>query len=219
MVGASGISHSDNVQAGIPELVDSLDGVRLGADGADLQTASHQLRFSWHQRLTCGSVSYDGGSAVVLGGLVGGVKLGEPVDSTSELEVVESCSSHLFFRLDLEGGDGYSGVGVKLVYGFIREGDGGLGSFCSFAVGKEEEANVGFWLRLRMGELGQGAKRVPNRSGLGKSLCTTRARLLVSFAGRARSVDVLGDGPKSARKEDRESRDGDQESRKEGSGL
>lgn len=38
--------------------------------------------------------SYDGSAAVVLGGLEGGVELGEPVDAASEGEVVESGGSH-----------------------------------------------------------------------------------------------------------------------------
>lgn len=38
--------------------------------------------------------SYDGCAAVVLGGLEGGVELGEPVDAASQREVVESGSSH-----------------------------------------------------------------------------------------------------------------------------
>lgn len=97
-------SHANNVQAGVPELVDGLNRVCLGADCADLFVRSLASAtvfldlFTWSSTrslsgwLACSS--YDGCAAVVLGGLEGGIELSEPVDAASEGEVVKGGSSH-----------------------------------------------------------------------------------------------------------------------------
>jgi hypothetical protein len=70
-MGTYGEVHADNVETGLAQGVDGLDGVGLGADGAD-----------------------DGRAAVVLLGLVGGVQVGEPGDLAADGEVLLSGGSH-----------------------------------------------------------------------------------------------------------------------------
>jgi len=65
-IAAVGKVHAHNVQSSIAELVDGLDRVGLGSDGAD-----------------------DGSPAKVAGGLVSSVELGKPVDSATEVEMIE----------------------------------------------------------------------------------------------------------------------------------
>jgi len=71
LIAAVGEVHPHNVEASIAKLVDGLYGVCLGADRAD-----------------------DGSPTEVALGLERSVELGEPVDSASELEVVEGGSRH-----------------------------------------------------------------------------------------------------------------------------
>lgn len=71
VVRAVGEVHADNVEADVAQLVDCLDGVGLGADGAD-----------------------DGAAAVVALGLEGRVERREPVDAPAILEVVLGRGGH-----------------------------------------------------------------------------------------------------------------------------
>lgn len=63
--------HADNVQTSRSQLVDGLDGVRLGANSAD-----------------------DGGSAQVLLGVVFSVEGGQPLDLAVGRHMVEGICSH-----------------------------------------------------------------------------------------------------------------------------
>lgn len=66
------------------------------------------------------AASYNGGAAVILGGLEGRVELGEPVDPAPEGEVVESGSSH-FFGLGSSGrSGGWSGQVSLQVLGVVK---------------------------------------------------------------------------------------------------
>lgn len=71
LVAAVGKVHANDVQPGITELVDGLNGVGLGANRAN-----------------------DGRPAEVALGLVGGVELGKPVDPATEVKMVQSGSGH-----------------------------------------------------------------------------------------------------------------------------
>ncbi len=70
-IAAMGEVHAHNVQARLAQLVNGLDGVGLGANGAD-----------------------DGGPAQVALRLVGRVKLCQPFDLAPEGEMVESRGRH-----------------------------------------------------------------------------------------------------------------------------
>lgn len=72
LVAAVGEVHAHHVEASLAELVDGLNRVRLGANGAD-----------------------DGGAAEVAGRLERGIELREPFDLAPQVEVVESCVDHV----------------------------------------------------------------------------------------------------------------------------
>lgn len=71
LITAMGEIHSDHVHPSIAELVDSLDGVRLGPDGADDRGPS--IRLSWGVR---------------------GVEVSEPFDSAPHGEMIEGVGCH-----------------------------------------------------------------------------------------------------------------------------
>lgn len=87
--------HADHIETSSAQLVDGLDAVGLGANGAD-----------------------DGGSAVVLLGLVGGVEGGKPGNLASQVKVLLSSSGHdavgsLSERLDVRHSSGGKAVLVR----------------------------------------------------------------------------------------------------------
>lgn len=71
LVGAVGEVHAHDVKTGQAQLVDGLDRVGLGANGAD-----------------------DGGAAQVALGLVGSVERGQPGDLAAQLEVLLGRGGH-----------------------------------------------------------------------------------------------------------------------------
>lgn len=71
LVAAVGEVHANNVKTSIAELVDGLDGVGLGADGAD-----------------------DGSAAELASGLELSVELRKPLNLASEAEMVKRSSGH-----------------------------------------------------------------------------------------------------------------------------
>ena len=71
VVGTMREVHANNVEAGIAEGADGLDGIGLGANGAD-----------------------DGGTAVVTLRSVGGVEGGQPSDASANLEMVLGRGGH-----------------------------------------------------------------------------------------------------------------------------
>lgn len=81
LVGAVRKVHADDIETRQTELVDSLDGVRLGANCAD-----------------------DGSTAVVLGGLKLGIELGEPLDLGRPRREMVHCSRHVWRKSSWSGG-------------------------------------------------------------------------------------------------------------------
>lgn len=71
LVAAVGEVHAGHVQAGITQLVDGLDRVGLGADGAD-----------------------DGGAAEVAGRRELRLERGQPIDAAADIQVVLGRGSH-----------------------------------------------------------------------------------------------------------------------------
>jgi len=63
--------HANHVETSLSEVVDDLDAVGLGADGAD-----------------------DGSSAIALVGTLSSVEVREPGDAASHGEVLEGCGRH-----------------------------------------------------------------------------------------------------------------------------